>query len=173
MDVEAEGSVSPQGLTSAEAEVLLRQYGPNAVRETKPHPLLAFAREFWAPVPWMLEVTIVLELVLGKRTGAIVIGVLLVFNAVLGFVQQNRAQNALDLLRRRLPVTARVLRGGEWQLLPAENLVPGDFIHVRLGDVVPVMCGSPTDTSKSTNPHSLVNPCLSKRVPAELHLPGR
>ncbi len=137
MDVEGNGNVSPQGLTGEEAEARLRQYGPNAVREAKPHLFLAIARKFWAPVPWMLEVTIVLELILGKRPEAIIIGFLLVFNAGLGFVQENRAQNVLALLRQRLPVKARVLREGQWQLLPAEDLVPGDFIHVRMGDIMP------------------------------------
>ena len=137
MDVERNANVSPQGLTRAEAEIRLRQYGPNAVREAKPHLLLAIAKKFWAPVPWMLEVTIILELILGKRPEAVIIGFLLVFNAGLGFVQENRAQNALALLRKRLPVKARVLREGQWQLLPAEDLVPGDFIHVRMGDVMP------------------------------------
>ena len=141
MDVERDGQSSPQGLTREEAENRLRQYAPNAVREAKARPFLAIAKKFWAPVPWMLEATIVLELILGKRPEAIIIGCLLIFNAALGFVQENRAQNALALLRQRLPVKARVLREGQWQLLPAEDLVPGDFIHVRMGDVMPADVG--------------------------------
>lgn len=137
MDVEVNRDVSPQGLTREEAEKRLRQYGPNAVQDAKPHLFLAIAKKFWAPVPWMLEATIVLELLLRKRLEAIIIGFLLVFNAALGLVQENKAQNALTLLRKRLPVKARVLREGQWQLLPAEDLVPGDFIHVRMGDVMP------------------------------------
>ena len=93
-------NVSPQGLTREEAESSLRQYGQNTVREAKPHLLLATAQKFWAPVPWMLEATIILELILGKRPEAIIIGFLLFFNAGLGFVQENRAQNALAVLRR-------------------------------------------------------------------------
>ena len=99
MDVERNANVSPQGLTRDEAATRLRQYGPNAVPEAKPHLFLAIAKKFWAPVPWMLEVTIILELFLGKRPEAIIIGFLLVFNAGLGFVQETRAQNALALLR--------------------------------------------------------------------------
>ena len=137
MNAERSANASPQGLTGEEANLRLRQYGPNAIPEAKPLLFLAIAKKFWAPVPWMLEVTIVLELILGKRPEAIIIGFLLVFNAGLGFVQENRAQNALALLRKRLPVKARVLRDGQWQLLPAENLVPDDFIHVRMGDVMP------------------------------------
>ena len=136
MDVERNGNVSSRGLTRDEAASRLRQFGPNSVQEAKPHLFLAIAQKFWAPVPWMLEVTILLEVILGKRPEAIIIGVLLVFNAGLGFVQEHRAQNALALLRQRLPVKARVLRDGQWQLLPAEDLVPGDFIHIRVGDIM-------------------------------------
>ena len=137
MDVERNANVSPQGLTSEEAESRLRQYGSNAVQEAKPHLFLAIFQKFWAPVPWMLEATIVLELILGKRPEAIIISLLLAFNAGLGFVQEKRAQNDLSLLRKRLPVKARVLRDGKWQLLSAEDLVPGDFIHLRTGDIMP------------------------------------
>lgn len=136
-NLDVNGSDTPHGLNREEAELRLRQYGPNAVREAKPNLLLAIAQKFWAPVPWMLEATIVLELILGKRPEAVIIGFLLVFNAGLGFLQESRAQNALALLRKRLPVKARVLRDGQWQLVHAEDLVQGDFIHVRLGDVMP------------------------------------
>lgn len=115
---------------------------PNAVPEAKPHLFLATAKTFWAPVPWMLHATIILELILGRLPEAIIIGFLLVFNAGLGFVQENRAQNSLALLRQRLPVKARVLREGQWQLLPAEDLVPGDFVQVRMGDIVPAGCAA-------------------------------
>lgn len=137
IDAERNPHVSSQGLTRDEAEARLRQYGPNAVREAKPHLFLEIVRKFSAPVPWMLEATIILEVILGKSPEAVIIGFLLVFNTVLGFVQENRARNALALLRKRLPVRARVLRDSQWQLLPAEDLVPGDFIHVRMGDVTP------------------------------------
>jgi H+-transporting ATPase len=136
-NVRLNGNVTPHGLTREEAEIRLRHYGPNAVQEAKPRRLRAIARKFWAPVPWMLEATIILELILGKHPEAIIISFLLVFNAGLDFVQENRAHNALALLRKRLPVKARVLREGQWQLLPAEQLVPGDFIHIRMGDIIP------------------------------------
>lgn len=83
MGVDGNVNVPPQGLTRQEAETRLRQYGSNAVREAKPHPFLAIAKKFWAPVPWMLEVTIILELILGRRPEAIVIGLLLAFNLFL------------------------------------------------------------------------------------------
>jgi H+-transporting ATPase len=131
-----EGTVA-SGLTSAEAGQRLQQYGPNKAAEERRHPGRARLGKFWAPVPWMLEVTILLQLVLGRYIEALVIAALLVFNAVLGFLQENRASNALALLRRRLTVQARVLRDGRWQLLPARQLVPGDVIHLRMGDLTP------------------------------------
>jgi len=130
-------ATTPQGLSAAEAERRLAQFGLNEVAEEKPHPLLALLRKFWSPVPWMLEATIVLQLVLGKPDEAAVIAVLLVVNAVLGYLQEGRANKALALLRQRLDIQARVLRDGRWQRVPACNLVPGDAVHVRMGDLVP------------------------------------
>ncbi|MHB8078372.1 MAG: plasma-membrane proton-efflux P-type ATPase [Candidatus Krumholzibacteriia bacterium] len=125
------------GLTSEEASRRLVQYGPNAVAEEKPHPLLAFLGKFWAPVPWMLEATVALELVLGKVPEAVIIGVLLLFNALLGLVQERRAQSALAVLRQHLSVQGRVQRDGKWTSVPAADLVPGDAVHLRMGDLVP------------------------------------
>lgn len=125
------------GLTSRQARERLARYGPNAVAEERPSFILALFGKFWAPVPWMLEATVILELILGKNLEAAIIGVLLLFNAVLSLLQENRAQDALLLLKRRLAVRARVLRDGAWQMLPAEELVPGDYVHLRMGDLVP------------------------------------
>ena len=133
----ATANVAPTGLTTAEAQDRLRQFGPNRVEEEKRHPLLSFLAKFWAPVPWMLEATIVLEILVHKLDEAVIIGVLLLFNSILSFVQENQANRALALLRKRLSVQARVLRDGRWQLIPAEELVPGDVIHLRLGDLAP------------------------------------
>jgi H+-transporting ATPase len=85
----------------------------------------------------MLEITILLELYLGKNTESIVIGALLVFNALLSFTQENRAHNALSLLRQKLTVQVTTRRDGQWQRIQAENLVPGDIIHLRMGDLIP------------------------------------
>ncbi|MDE3096104.1 MAG: plasma-membrane proton-efflux P-type ATPase [Chloroflexota bacterium] len=126
-----------RGLTAAEAEERLRRFGPNEVAEERPHPWLDVLGKFWAPVPWMLEAAVILELTLGRQVEAAIIGGLLVFNAVISFAQEDRAQAALDLLRQRLSVRARALRGGHWQLVPARELVPGDVIHVRVGDFTP------------------------------------
>ncbi len=125
------------GLTTAQAREKLRQVGPNKVAEEKRRPLLAFVAKFWAPVPWMLEATIVLEILARKYDEGAIIGVLLVFNSVLSFLQENQSNRALALLRSRLSVRARALRDGQWQIVPAEEVVPGDVIHLRLGDLVP------------------------------------
>ncbi len=125
------------GLTSEEAARRLQQFGPNAIVEIPKHQFVAFLKKFWDPVPWLLEATIVLELLLRKDLEAGIIGVLLVFNAVLSLIQEKKAENALAILRKRLSVKARAFRDGQWKLIDARELVPGDFIHVRMGDLIP------------------------------------
>jgi H+-transporting ATPase len=125
------------GLSSVEAAERLVRFGPNVVAEERRRPLMVLVGKLWAPVPWMLEATVALEAALGKWVEAAVVAGLLCFNAALGLVQEGRAQAALRLLRQRLSVVARVHRDGRWQTLPAEQLVPGDLVHRRLGDVVP------------------------------------
>ena len=137
---EAETTDPFTGLSSTKAAERLEKFGPNTIPEAKQNPLLVFLTKFWSPVPWMLEVTVLLELYLGKYTEAIVIGALLLFNAILSFTQENRAQNALSLLRQKLKVQTVTRRDGQWQKIPSEYLVPGDVIHLRLGDIVPADC---------------------------------
>ena len=125
------------GLSSAEAQQRLQRFGANAI-ETRPVPWwLQLLGKLWGPVPWMLEAVIVLQLLLHRTQEALVIGFLLGFNAVVAYVQERRAQDALALLRRQLQVNARVLRDGRWSRLPADRLVPGDIVHLRAGDLVP------------------------------------
>ena len=132
------GPASPSpGLTAAEVATRLSQFGPNTVREERPHPVRQFLERFWAPIPWLLEATIIIQLFLGEWVEAGVIAGLLVLNAVLGFFQEGRAQKALTLLRQQLRVEARVRRDGEWQSIGAEELVPDDVIHLRQGGIVP------------------------------------
>jgi len=126
-----------QGLTSREAAKRLHEYGLNTVRQERANPLLVFLDKFWAPVPWMLEATIALQLLLGKTVEALIIAILLGFNSVLSFFEEAQSSNALTLLRKRLSSQARVLRDGRWQLLAAQELVPGDVIHLRMGDIAP------------------------------------
>jgi len=128
---------SRRGLTSVEARTRLLQYGANTVHEETSQPFKEFIRKFWAPVPWMLELTIALQLALGKWNEAIVIAALLVVNSALSFAQEQRADKALALLKSRLSVKTRVLRDGRWQVISAPELVPGDVVHLRMGDLVP------------------------------------
>jgi len=124
------------GLTSEEARHRLGQIGPNAMPDTTLHPLRMALEKLWAPIPWMLEAAILLELFLGKYVEAGIISTLLVFNAGLGFFQESRAQLTLAALKSRLALNASVKRDGEWKAVPAMELVPGDVIKLSLGGVV-------------------------------------
>ena len=126
----------PTGLTSDEARRRLEKFGPNAVPDTALHPLQRALAKFWAPVPWMLEAAIVLELFLGKYVEAAIIAVLLAFNAILGFFQEGRAQATLAALKSRLALNASVRRDNVWATVPAVGLVPGDMVKLSLGAVV-------------------------------------
>ena len=125
------------GLTQAEVDLRRKEHGYNEVAETKAHPVLAFLRKFWGISAWMLELIAVLSAVLGKYSDLVVVSALLVVNAVLSFVQERRAVGVVAALRRRLQVSARVRRDSSWQVVPARELVPGDIIRVRPGDVIP------------------------------------
>ncbi len=135
-EIPAAGATLP-GLTSAEAHQRLMQLGPNAITEEAPPRWRIFLAKFWAPISWMLEAALVLELVLGAYVEAAVIGALLLFNAILGFIQEGRAAAALAALKQRLAPTALVRRDGAWVRLPASELVPGDAIRLPLGALVP------------------------------------
>lgn len=133
----ATGTNAPRGLSTAAAAERLARCGPNAVIETRQSPVRLFLHRFWGVIPWMLEVAIVLDLALQRWAEAGVITGLLVFQAAMGFYQERRAKRAVSLLREGLSVTARVLRDGRWQTLPAAVLVPDDVAHLRVGDIVP------------------------------------
>ncbi len=124
------------GLTSGEARLRLDKFGANTIPDTTLRPLRRALAKFWAPVPWMLEAAIVLELALGKYIEASIIMVLLAFNAALGFLQEGRAQATLAALRSRLALCATVLRDSVWANVPAAGLVPGDRVKLSVGAVV-------------------------------------
>jgi H+-transporting ATPase len=126
----------PAGLTSDEARRRLEKFGPNTIPDTALHPLRRALTKFWAPVPWMLETAVVLELVLGKYVEASIIAGLLAFNAVLGFFQEGRAQATLAALKSRLALNASVRRDNAWGTIAAAALVPGDLVKLSLGAVV-------------------------------------
>ena len=126
-----------RGLSTAEVGIRRKQFGPNAVVEEKTHPGRELIGKFWAPVPWLLEATVVIQIFLGEAIEASVIGGLLIFNAVLSYLQETHTQRVLTLLRQQLRVQARVRRDGAWKTVAAEELVPGDVIHLRQGGIVP------------------------------------
>jgi H+-transporting ATPase len=128
---------SADGLSSLEAAALLQQHGPNAVAEARPRRVRMLLGNFWGLIPGMLELATLIDLILGRWVEAGVIGALLVFNAVISFLHEGRAQQTLALLRQRLTVNARVRRDGHWQVLAAAGIVPGDLVRLRVGDVVP------------------------------------
>jgi H+-transporting ATPase len=132
----APATESAQGLTSEEARRLSDQFGPNSMPDSSSHPARRAIEKLWAPIPWMLEAAIVLEVVLGKYVEAGIIAVLLLFNAALGFLQEGRAQATLAALKKRLALTASVHRDGVWKNCPAADLVPGDIVKLSLGEVV-------------------------------------
>ena len=130
--------VAPEtGLTRAEAANRQKTHGYNEVAVHKGHPVLAFLAKFWGLSAWMLELIMVLSLVLRKYSDFAVVSALLVVNAILSFTQERRAAGVVETLRRRLQVSARVRRDSSWQLIPARELVPGDIVRVRPGDIVP------------------------------------
>ena len=126
----------PGGLASDEARRRLADIGPNAMPDTALHPLRRAFGKLWAPVPWMLEAAILLEIALGKYLEAAIIASLLAFNAVLSFVQEGLAQATLQALKSRLALNASVRRDGVWKIVPATELVPGDSVKLSLGAVV-------------------------------------
>ena len=132
-----ESSNSSRGLSSEEAKALLGLHGPIEITEKRPNGFLLFLKKFWGVIPWMLEATLLLEIVLGNVVNAVIIGFLLTFNAVLGFFEEQKAQDAVELLKKKLRVTARALRDGAWLTMPARELVPGDYVLLRMGDFAP------------------------------------
>ncbi len=125
-----------KGLTSDAARARLEKDGPNAMPDTSAHALRNALAKFWAPVPWLLEISILLEIVLHKDYEAVVIAALLVFNAALAYFQESRAQATLTALKSRLALNASVQRDGAWKTVPAAELVCGDLVKLSLGSVV-------------------------------------
>ncbi|MBW1799315.1 MAG: plasma-membrane proton-efflux P-type ATPase [Deltaproteobacteria bacterium] len=125
------------GLSDRDAKERLVRFGPNAIEEKRVHPLVKIMSYFWGPIPWMIEAAALLSAFVKDWPDLSIILVLLVVNAVIGFWQENKADNAIALLKKKLALQARVIRNGKWETLPAGELVPGDVIRIRLGDIVP------------------------------------
>ena len=136
-EVEKKLGSSPDGLTEAEAQKRLTQYGPNEIAEKKTNELLKFFSYFWGPIPWMIEAAVILSAAARHWPDFGIILVLLFANAVVGFWEEHEAGNAIAALKATLAIKARVKRDGKWVNPAARELVPGDAIRLRLGDIVP------------------------------------
>ena len=137
-DTLSELHVNPDtGLSHADVDTRRKASGYNEVAVTKGHPVRAFLRKFWGISAWMLELIMVLSAILRNYADLVIVSALLVINAVLSFTQEHRAAGVVETLRQRLQVSARVRRDSTWQIIPARELVPGDIVRVRPGDIIP------------------------------------
>jgi H+-transporting ATPase len=136
-EVEKQLESSPEGLTQVEAQKRLAQYGPNELVEKKTNLLLKFLGYFWGPIPWMIEVAVILSGVVRHWPDFFIILLLLVSNAIVAFWEERQAGNEIAALKAQLAIKTRVKRDGKWLNPPARELVPGDVIRMRLGDIVP------------------------------------
>ena len=126
-----------EGLTQAEAERRLEKYGYNELTEEKTNPLLKFLSYLWGPIPWMIEIAALLSAFARHWDDLGIILTLLIVNAIVGFWEEFQAGNAIAALKKRLALNAKVYRDGNWTSIPARELVPGDLVRLRLGDIVP------------------------------------
>jgi H+-transporting ATPase len=130
-------SASREGLSSQDAQQRLSEYGPNEIIEKKVNPIVKFLGYFWGPIPWMIEIAAILSLVIRHMEDFWIILALLMLNAVVAFWQEYKADNAIEALKQKLALKSRVLRDNKWQEISARELVPGDVIRIRLGDIIP------------------------------------
>jgi H+-transporting ATPase len=136
-EVEKKLASSPDGLSDAEARKRLTQYGPNKIEEKKTNLFLKFLGYFWGPIPWMIEAAIILSGIVRHWLDFFIILFLLFSNAVVAFWEEHQAGNEIAALRAKLATKSTVKRDGKWVNPNASELVPGDVIRLRLGDIVP------------------------------------
>lgn len=130
-------SSSERGISASEAREQLQRYGPNEITEKKTSPIVKFLSYFWGPIPWMIEIAAILSAILHRWEDFSIIFSLLMLNAIVGFWQEHKADNAIELLKQKLALKARVLRDNKWLGVTAREIVPGDVIRLRLGDIIP------------------------------------
>lgn len=142
------------GLSDSEAGDRLKKYGYNELTEEKVNPFIKFLSYFWGPIPWMIEAAVILSAIVHHWADFGIILVLLLVNAVVGFWEEYQAGNAIEALKKKLALEARVRRNGKWNNIPARELVPGDIIRLRLGDIIPadakLLEGDPIEVDQST-----------------------
>ena len=153
LELEKKLGSSPNGLSQTEAKKRLARYGPNEIEEKKAHPFLKFLSYFWGPIPWMIEVAAILSCIVQHWPDFFIILLLLLVNAVVGFWEESQAGNAIAALKAKLAIKARVKRDGKWMTPLARELVPGDVIRLRIGDIVPadarLLEGDPVEVDQS------------------------
>ncbi len=130
-------STGNNGLTDAEADKRLRNYGPNEITEKKKNPIIQFLLNFWGPIQWMIEAAAIISLIIGHLEDFAIILALLFINVLVKYLQESKASNAIELLKQKLSPSARVRRDGKWLEINARELVPGDIVRIRLGDIIP------------------------------------
>ena len=130
-------SSSEKGISDATATDRIKEYGYNEIAEKKVNPVLKFLSYFWGPIPWMIEVAAILSAIIHHWEDFWVIFALLLLNAVVGFWQEYKADDAISLLKKKLALIAKVFRDGKWKDIAARELVPGDVVRIRLGDIIP------------------------------------
>jgi len=126
-----------RGLNEEEARRRLQEVGPNEIPEKKVHPLIKFLSYFWGPIPWMIEAAAILSAIVHHWEDFAIIVSLLIINGVVGFWQEHKAENIMEYLKQKLALEVRVLRDGQWKTIPARELVPGDIVRLRMGDIIP------------------------------------
>ena len=131
------GTKLETGLSEAEAARRLEQYGPNAIEEKHTSSYVRFLSFFWGPIPWMIEIAAVLSAVVQHWVDFAIIVIMLLINAGVGFWEEFKADNAIAALKKTLALKARVLRDGAWRNIAAQELVPGDVVLLRLGNIIP------------------------------------
>ncbi len=125
------------GLSSKDAVERLKEIGPNEIPEKKVNPIVRFLGYFWGPIPWMIEAAAILSVAIRHWVDFSMILALLLVNGIVGFWQEHKAENIISYLKKKLSLTTRILRDGRWITAPAKELVPGDVVRIRLGDIVP------------------------------------
>ena len=151
--LQARLDATPDGLSTAGAQERLTRYGPNELPEKRTNPIVRLLSSFWGPIPWMIEVAALLSLVVQHWADFGIILALLVMNALVGFWEEYQADTTIAALKSHLALQARVKRDGAWVTIPARGLVPGDLIHLRMGEIIPadarLLSGDPVEVDQS------------------------
>lgn len=159
------------GLSSDKVKERLEKYGYNEISEKEKNIILKLLSYFWGPIPWMIEAAAILSAIVGDWTDFAIISALLLMNAGVGFWEEYQADNAIKALKSHLAAQARVRRDGKWTRLPARELVPGDIIRLRIGDVVPADSYIVSDDSLEVDQSGLTGESLpvTKKVKDKLY----